>query len=157
MSLRQTIASWCWLFIILPIINRSFSKPRLHPILDRLDLLLLSPRKCRHTTRFSPSELHALARDIGIDWNEPASGNWRFSPRHRLVLFLITIGNAYPSRKLSLFSGWAANAVLNSWRYHIEQIVAVLDVAGGGQQTERSSLGLLGSLLTLCCVLPLIS
>ena len=51
------------------------------------------------------------------------------------MLFLLTFSNAWPSRKLQLVVGWAANAVLNNWRWHIGQIITHLDAPGSRECT----------------------
>lgn len=125
-------AVWFFLFVLRPLLARLGSKPRLEPVGDSLNLMLCSERNTRHVTRLSPAELNALAADLLIDAHADAARGWRFSPLHRLILFLIPLTNAWPSRKLRLLTGWAANAVLNNWRYHVGQIIACLDVPGGG-------------------------
>jgi hypothetical protein len=132
MKARTIAAAWFWLFVLLPLLRHHGSKPRLQPIAVQLDMLLSASRKCRETTRFSPAELRALAADLHIEWNANVSGNWRYADRHRLVLFLLSFSNAWPSRKLQLAAGWAANAVLNNWRWHIAHIIECLDVPEGG-------------------------
>jgi hypothetical protein len=146
MHKRRTAVAWFWLLILLPLLRRGESKPRLEPISDELDGLLAARAYCQRCLRFYPSELQRLARDLHIDWDARAVGNWRFSPRHRLMLFLLTFSNAWPSRKLQLAVGWAANAVLNNWRWHIGQIITHLDAPGSRECTAgrlaRSSSGL---------------
>jgi hypothetical protein len=130
MHARRLAGAWFWITFMLSALRRAGGKPRLNPVSDKIDALLAQRRKCRDITRFSPGELARLAADLHINWGAPAVGNWRFSPCHRLVLFLLCFSNAWPSRKLELAVGWAANAVLNNWRWHIDQILLHLDAEG---------------------------
>jgi len=121
---------WFWLFIILPRLRRSDDKPRLLPRRSAFDSLLHVPHQCASLLRLTPSEIYALAAVLGIDTNAGLSGNWRFTPLQRLLIFLFVFSNQSPSRKLRFTIGWAANAVLNNLRWHIDQIIAVLDAPG---------------------------
>lgn len=124
------------MLVVQPRLAAAGSRPRLIPLTRTLALLERSPRMCRLITRFSVAEVHQLAADLLIDPRSRACGRWRYTPLHRLLIFLICLSNYWPSRKLSLATGWAANAVLNNWRYHIHQIISVLDIAGGGRCTR---------------------
>ena len=117
---------WFWLLIILPRLRRSDDKPRLLPRRSAFDALLHAPHQCASVLRLTPSEIYALAGVLGID------ANWRFTPLQRLLIrfFLFVFSNQSPSRKLRFTTGWAANAVLNNLRWHIDQIIAVLDAPG---------------------------
>ena len=125
-----TAAAWFVLYMLLPMLRRCGKKPRLAPDPASYDLLLRSDSRCRHVTRFSATELRKLAMQLGIDPDARTTGNWRYRPMHRLVLFVVLFGNNWPSRKLRHVTGWAANAVLNNWRYHIDHIISVLDTPG---------------------------
>ena len=127
MSYKQRVlvamVAW-WVWVMMPHAqHRLGKKPRLNPASRMLDHILLSPTLCAANTRFTPRELRMLANSLLINPDGDIEGNWRFRPLHRLMLFLLMFGNALPSRKLSACTGWAAHAVLNNWRYHIEQIV----------------------------------
>jgi len=126
-------AAWFFLFMLRPVLTRCGLKPRLRTTPESYDLLLRSNLWCKHITRFTASELRKLADDLLINPDAPINSNWRYRPMHRLVLFLLVFANNWPSRKLQYATGWAANAVLNNWRYHIHQIVSVLDTPGHRQ------------------------
>ena len=108
-------------------------KPRLKPIITALTNVLCNINLCQSATRFKPSEFYHLAYELDIDDAHHEHGNWRFSPTQRFALFLIWFANYYPSRKLSIFTGWASNSILHNALYHVHHIIEVLDVPGGGQ------------------------
>lgn len=116
-----------FLLVVLPALRRSGPKPRLQRSLQHLTASLASPPHCLATTRLYPHELRQLCSDLLINPDCLATGNHRFTPLQRLALFLFLFGNGLPSRKLRLSTGWAAVANLYNWRYHIGQIVEVLD------------------------------
>ncbi len=127
-------ATWFFLFIILPHIRHySHSKPRLQPQSRRLDLLLRHPQRCREVLRLTPSELRALARDLGIDPDEQADSNWRFRPFHRLLLALWFLGNAQTTRKGRHAFGWAANSISHNLHDMVDLIIERLDAPDSRQ------------------------
>jgi len=132
MDRRRTAAAYFWVSFVVSTLARAGSKPRLRTQEQELDALLAHPRKCQDATRLAVEEMMELAVALHIDWGALAGGNWRYSPRHRLAVFLLCFGNAWPSRKLEVALGWAANAVLSNWRWHIDQIIIHLDAAGSG-------------------------
>ena len=134
LTLQQRLLAFAYyLFVLVPAARWGHTKPRLAPAVARLDLMLRSSSMCAAVTRFTRAELFELASDLLISVGAPTTGNWRFAPFHRLILFLIVFGNAWPSRKLRMTLGWAANSVLNNWRYHIDHIVECLDAPGSRQ------------------------
>lgn len=124
---------WFFLFQLLPRLVRWGPKARLQPRPADLDMLMMSDTHCQRITRLKAKEVRQLAHDIGVDIRAPISGNWRFSPLHRLLLALMSFSNAVPSRKLRMAHGWAANAVLNNARYHIDAIIDNLGAPGSRQ------------------------
>jgi hypothetical protein len=109
--------AWYFYFCLLPILRRCGAKARLRPRAHDLDLLLFSNHRCMRITRFTAEEIHQLAYDLRINVDQSITGNWRFTPLHRLALALIFLSNSLPSRKHQLQTGWAANAILNNARY----------------------------------------
>lgn len=150
--IQRVAVCWYWLFVLTPAMQAALPKERLLP--HRLDLqaMLMSNRWTQEITRFTADEIHMLAHDLLINPDALITSNWRFSPLHRLVLALIWLSNALPSRKHSLNVGWASNAVLNNARYHIDAIIEHLGADGAGQRL-CSSVRLLDSTLTprACC------
>lgn len=132
MHMRAGIC-WFFLFMLLPRLCHWGPKARLQPRRVDLDMLMMSDTACQRITRFKAKEVRQLARDLGIDIRAPLAGNWRFPALHRLLLALICLSNAVPSRKLGMAHGWAANAVLNNARYHINAIIENLGARGSRQ------------------------
>lgn len=130
-------AAYYYMFHLYPNISHyCHSKPRLQPIIATLNRLLIKPTLCRSATRLVPNELRQLAQDLLITdrhYDNRITGNWRFGPIHRFIIFLIWFTNYYPSRKLSILTGWASNSILDNMRYHVQHIIDILDVQGGGQ------------------------
>lgn len=124
---------WFFAFVLLPYLARAGPKARLQPRTDDINMLLMSDKHCQRITRFTATEIEQLARDLLISPDAPIKSNWRFAPLHRLLLALVWLSNAAPSRKHSLNVGWASNAVLNNARYHIEAIIQNLGAAGSRQ------------------------
>lgn len=129
-------AGW-YATVLIPLLGKSDVRPRLTPLSDTLDKMLRNKSMCQLITRFTPGELYKLADTLGVASQQRTRGRWRFTPLHRLIIFLLSVTNYWPSRKMRLSTGWAANAILNNWRNHIAQIVTVLDEPGGGRQTGQ--------------------
>lgn len=129
--------SWFYMHWVLPLSRRRGDKPRLQPLAPQFDLLLQSDRFCKLVLRFTAEEIHALAHDLLIDAASLPTSNWRFTPLHRLCIFLLAFTNHWPSRKLRHATGWAANSVLNNWRWHLRQVVEVLDAPGSGKRAAH--------------------
>lgn len=123
-------SGWYLLFVLLPLFRRALPKPRLAPHRSDLDQLLLSNQRCKTITRFTVTELEQIAQDLLINAHASISGNWRFNPLHRLALALVWLSNSLPSRKHQFNTGWAANAVLNNMRYHVDAIIENLGSEG---------------------------
>ena len=158
--LRIIVVAWYVLVLQPHARHRLQPKPRLDTIAcSALDTLLRSPRMCQHTTRLTPDELLRLAAMLHIHADEQASGNWRFRPLHRLMLFLISFGNSSPSRKQRSLIGWAANSALTNWRYHIDQIVLHLDAPDSRTSAAHHRCCCCAPLLTLSnsCAVQLIA
>lgn len=144
-----TALAFYYAFLLLPSARWGHSKPRLTPARERIESHLRCPRLCRAVTRLSPAELRALAADLHISAHAAADGNWRLSPLQRLFAFLVCFSNSWPSRKLRLALGWAANSVLDNWRFHIHHIIDVLDAEGSRQSHMAWHTGARSSLCLL--------
>lgn len=143
------------LLVVLPALRRCGPKPRLQRSLQHLSATLSSPLQCLYSTRLHTHELRQLCSDLLIHPDGLSTGNHRFSPLQRLALFLFLFGNSLPSRKLRLAHGWAANANLYNWRYHIGQILEVLDADNSRKCSSHRSVYLMPPLLSLpSCSLP---
>lgn len=144
------------MFVMLPLITHyAHDKPRLQPQTDRLDLLLQHPQHCRAVTRFSPSELFQLCRDLLINAHEKARGNWRFRPLHRLMLALFCLGNSLTLRKGRHVFGWASGSLSMNLYHWVDVIVDRLDADDSrtcsSHTASSATLALLSSSLHLRC------
>jgi hypothetical protein len=147
-----TALAFYYAFLLLPSARWGHSKPRLTPARERIESHLRCPRLCRAVTRLSPAELRTLAADLHISAHAAADGNWRLSPLQRLFAFLVCFSNSWPSRKLRLALGWAANSVLDNWRFHIHHIIDVLDAEGSRRSHTTRRAAPAHHSACLCCL-----
>jgi hypothetical protein len=116
---------------MLPLAHYGHAKPRLDAqrARSRLQRILSSNQLCLQITRLTCAELTRLADMLGCD-DERATGNWRFTSLHRLVIALYCFSERQCLRRARESWGWAMNSISSNMEEMCDLIIDKLDAPG---------------------------
>ena len=118
-------SAWWWQFGIAPTLHHHNPRPRLETRTDSVEQIITRRRLPLDLIRITTREFNHLCALLFV--KPVKSGNWRYSPTHRLVIFLYCIANYQPLRKASFTFGWSIASLQRNVHEYVERVLECLD------------------------------